>query len=136
EWGLDLTAIARRGPRLWRLPAWLAAVLSNLGLHFSIVEQLGADPVLFRVVQLAVALVQERDIGLNLALGDNVESLRLALGMTALEVDELAETMPVPPAQTWDPPARHPYLRDLLSLAIDNRKQTDAAWVNRLQAEL
>ena len=136
DWGLDHTAIARRLARLWRLPAWLAAVLGNLGLHVSIVEKLGADPVLFRVVQLAVALVQERTGGLGLALGDDVESLRLALAMTAQEVDELAETLPAPPSKTWEAPARHPYLTDLVRLALDNRKQTDAAWVERLQAEL
>ena len=136
-WGLDHTAITRRLARLWRLPPWLAAVLGNLGLHVSIVEKLGADPVLFRVVQLAVALVQQQQGGLHLSLGDEVESLRLGLGMTAQEVDELAENLAGGHRPKYGtPPARHPYLKDLLRLALDNRKQTDAAWVDRLQTEL
>jgi two-component system, NtrC family, sensor kinase len=136
KWGLDHTAIARRLARLWRLPAWLAVVIGNLSLHVSIVEKLGADPTLFRIVQLAVALVQHHEGGLNLSLGDEIESLRLGLGFTIAEMDELGESMQSPPSKIWDPPGRHPYLRDLLRLALDNRKQTDAAWIERLQTEL
>jgi two-component system NtrC family sensor kinase len=136
EWGLDHTALTRRLARLWRLPAWLGAILGNLGLHVNIVEKLGADPVLFRVVQLAIALVQERDGGLGLALGDDVDSLRHALRLTTQETEELTANRSEPIARTWDPPAGHPYLRDLLRLAVDNRKQADAAWVDRLQAEI
>jgi signal transduction histidine kinase len=136
HWGLDHTAITRRLARLWRLPGWLACIISNLGLHASIVEKLGADPVLFRVVQLAVALVQQQDGGLNLALGDEVENLRLDLDMTASEVDELASHLQAPAPRAWDSPANHPYLQDLLRLALDVRKQSEAALVDRLQAEL
>jgi signal transduction histidine kinase len=134
--GLDTTAIARRLARLWRLPAWLTAVVGNLGLHASIVERLGADPTLFRVVQLAVALVQAKGTGLGLALGDDIESLRLSLGLEAEQVDEWAGNLPVPPPRTWDSPAKHPYLKDLLRLALENRKQADTAWADRLQDEL
>ncbi len=135
-WGLDHTAITRRLARWWRLPAWLAVVIGNLGLHASIVEKLGADPILFRVVQLAVALVQQKDGGLGLSVGDDVEGLRIELGMTASDIDVLVENMPAPPLQIWEPPTQHPYLKDLLRLALDNRKQNDAAWVERLQQEL
>src|SRR5439155_22724360 len=41
-----------------------------------------------------------------------------------------------PSKRDWDSPASQPYLKDLLRLAIDNRTQTDAAWVDRLQHEL
>ncbi len=137
EWGLDHTAITRRLARLWRLPAWLTAVLGNLGLHVSIVERLGADALLFRVVQLAVALVQKHDGGLNLAIGDDIESLRLALGFSAQEIQDAAEHLPVPPKQGWlSPVQQQPYLTDMLRLAIENRGKEDSAWVDRLQAEL
>jgi two-component system NtrC family sensor kinase len=136
EWKLDHTAIARRLARLWRLPPWMATVLGNLGLNVNIVEKLGADPVLFRVTQLAVALLQRQLGGLHLAIGDDIESLRLALGITSQELEELTEVLPTAPSRTWDPPARHPFLKDLLRLALDNRKQTESAFVDRLQGEL
>src|SRR5207247_10573092 len=44
HWGMDHVAIARRLARLWRLPAWLTAILGRLGLHVRIVERLGAEP--------------------------------------------------------------------------------------------
>jgi signal transduction histidine kinase len=135
-WGLDHTAITRRLGRLWRLPAWLTAVIGNLGLHVSIVERLGAEPVLFRVVQLAVALTQESDGGLPLALGDDAESLRLALGLSIQDVDEIAMNAPPAPIRHWDAPAQQPYLHDLLRLALANRQQEGAMFIRELQAEL
>ncbi len=59
---------------------------------------------LFRVVQLAVALVQHQDGGLGLSVGDEIESLRLELGMTAADIDVLVENMQRPPLKIWDPP--------------------------------
>jgi signal transduction histidine kinase len=56
--------------------------------------------------------------------------------MTAGEVEELAENMPSPPRRTWESPAAHPYLKDLVRLALENRKQAESAWVDRLHAEL
>ena len=110
-------------------------MLGNCGLHVSIVEKLGADPVLFRVVQLALSLVQRREEGLNLSIGDDPESLRLALGLTPLDIEEVLACQP-PPAKAWDNPAKQPYLKDLLRLSLSNRQQYDAAFVGRLQAEL
>ena len=60
-WGLDHTALARRLSRCWRLPSWLTVILGHLGLHSTIASRLGAEPRLFQIVQLAIALVQERD---------------------------------------------------------------------------
>jgi signal transduction histidine kinase len=40
------------------------------------------------------------------------------------------------PTRTWESPARHALLPDLLRLALENRKQNDAAWIERLQQDL
>src|SRR5207244_1079752 len=109
-WGLDHTAITRRLARVWRLPHWLAAVVGNLGLHVSIAEKLGAEPALFRVVQLAIAIVHERRGGVRLALGDDVEGLRLGLGLCAEDLEHAADDLPEPPSRIWDDPADRPYL--------------------------
>ena len=57
-WGLDQTAIARRLARRWQLPSWLTAVVGHLSLPVEIAQELGAEPELFRLVQLAVGLAK------------------------------------------------------------------------------
>ena len=137
-WGLDHTAIARRLARLWRLPPWLTAVLGHLGLHVNIAQRLGADPRLFQVVQLAVRLHQQRDPALGLPVGAEAADLIAGLQLPQEEVeavaaDVLASEIPV---QTWDSPAKHPLLADLLRLALESRRQTDRAWVRGLHDDL
>ena len=137
-WGIDHTALTRRLSRCWRLPAWLTAVLSHLGLHASIAERLGAEPKLFQVVQLAVALLQERQGGLGLSVGTELPDLLAALNLNAAEVETMADAalQAQLPAQSWEAPAKHPLLGDLLRLALENRRQNDAGLIERLQQEL
>lgn len=136
RWGLDHTAIARRLGHLWRLPAWLAPILGHLGLHVRIAERLGAEPLLFQVVQLAVALWQERERGLGLSVGTPIDELAGNLGLAAGELDALvkaAAQMPVelPAADAgWTPAV----LADLLRLAVEQRRQQDT--MARLQHDV
>lgn len=137
-WGHDHIALARRLSRCWRLPAWLASIIGNVGLHASIAGRLGAEPKLFQVVQLAIALVQEGQGGLGLTLGADLADLLNALRLKAVEVEALAATILQAelPVQTWESLTRHALLPDLLQLALDNRRQNDAAWIDRLQQDL
>src|SRR5262249_54249663 len=117
-WGMDHTAIARRLARLWRLPAWLTPIIGHLGLHVRIADRLGAEPQLFQLVQLAVALLQERDRGLALPVGATVAELAGSLGLPAAELDAAAERAWQTPAElpAAEPPVMMP---DLLRLAIE-----------------
>src|SRR5204863_3201586 len=86
HWGFDQAAIARRLARRWRLPGWLAAVAGHLALPVERAEDFGADPALFRVVQLAVGLAQRTAQGkadsLHLPIGMEVTAAGAALGLS------------------------------------------------------
>jgi two-component system, NtrC family, sensor kinase len=137
-WGLDHTALARRLCRCWRLPVWLTSIIGHLGLHAGIAGRLGADFSLFRVVQLTVLLTQERCQGLGLSVGGDIASLLNELHLNATEVDVMADAAQADelPAQTWDSPANHALLPDLLRLALDNHLHNDAVWIERLHQDL
>jgi two-component system, NtrC family, sensor kinase len=137
-WGIDHTALARRLSRGWRLPAWLTAIISHLGLHASIAERLGAEPRLFQVVQVAIALVQERRGGLGLPIGTELPDLLAALTLDANDAETLADAVQQTelPAQSWESPAKHPLVADLLRLSLENRRHDDTVLIERLQLEL
>src|SRR5262245_40883721 len=136
RWGMDHVAIARRLARLWRLPIWLTALLGHLGLHVHIAERLGAEPKLFQVVQLAIALVQQRDKTLALPVGASIEELSASLGLPASELDVLADRAAQMPLQwpagdsAWTPAL----LGDLLCMAIEQRRQQEI--MERMQRDL
>ena len=137
-WGRDHTALVRRLSRAWHLPAWLAPLLGHLGLNANIAGRLGAEPQLFRIVQLSVLLMQERGHGLGLPVGAVQEDLlnELNLNGTAVEIIADAAVQAPLPTQTWEAPAKHALLPDLLRLALENRRQGDAARIERLQQNL
>jgi two-component system NtrC family sensor kinase len=137
-WGHDHTAFARRLSRCWRLPAWLTSILGNLGLHASIAARLGAEPRLFRIVQLAVLRTQECERGLGLPVGAETADLLNELHLSANELEAMTEAaFKVPlPSQTWVAPAEQELLPDLLRLSLENRRQSDASWIERLQHDL
>jgi two-component system NtrC family sensor kinase len=126
-WGLDQAGIARRLVQRWRLPRWLAALVSHLALPAEIGQTLGADPDLMRVVQLAVGLVQ-RHSGLHLPLGATLAELAGTLGISDAELAELDGQWLSPDAgiEVWQDPAQVPLLRDLLMLAADNLRWREA----------
>lgn len=137
-WGLDQSAIARRLARRWRLPHWLSHVIGHLALPAETAQQLGADPNLLRVVQLAVALVEQEKHGLGLEVGTSLADLALMLGLSADDIKQhiqavLAEKAPEMP---WTPPASMPLLRDLLRIAAENRRLSDTPVLERLERDV
>jgi signal transduction histidine kinase len=86
HWGLDHAGIARRLARRWHLPRWLLGVAGHLDLRVETGQILGADPDLFRLAQLAVALVQRQGITLHLSVGGYPEELAAAIGLPAAEL--------------------------------------------------
>jgi signal transduction histidine kinase len=138
HWGLDQSAIARRLARRWGLPAWLSAVVGCLALPFDVARPLGADPGLFQVVQFAVSLAQRQGVGLRLQVGASPDELLAGLGRPASDLrsleEEAAEIVREPlPELAWAPPADEPLLRDLLALAIDNRRLRDCGPLRDLE---
>ncbi len=96
HWGFDHAGIARRLARRWHLPRWLVAVAGHLDLRVETAQILGADPDLFRLAQLAVALAQRQGITLHLPVGGYPEELAAGLGLpiselTAIEQEIIGE---------------------------------------------
>jgi two-component system, NtrC family, sensor kinase len=130
--------LGRRLARRWHLPGWLTAVAGHLSLPVEVAQTLGADPEIFRVVQLVVALVTERvpeilpatvpasAAALALGLGDDLGTLR----------GETEELLRQPPTREWVRPDSQPLLRDLLRIAADNRRLRDEALRRRLEDDL
>jgi two-component system, NtrC family, sensor kinase len=136
-WGLDQSAIARRLALRWRLPAWLTAIVGHLGMPLDVAGTLGADPDGFRVVQLAVMLVDQAGRGLHLPVGATREELARGLDLSANHVQHIADALPrIAPPQDWKSPANVALLPDLLHLAAENCKLTAQPVHERLHTEL
>jgi two-component system, NtrC family, sensor kinase len=134
----DSAALARRLNHRWRLPRWLAAVTGHLGLPADVAQGLGAEPDLFRVVQLAVGLARAQGTCLGLTTGAGVRQLTAELGLSADEVEELKQGLTERPRGPlrWEPPANAPLLVDLLRLAAENRQLQNLAGVEGLQQRI
>ena len=140
HWGMDQGALARRLLRSWRLPRWLALVIGHLGLPLEVAQQLGADPDMFRVVQMAVGLAQQDAQGIHVAVGDNPGECAVALGMTLKDQETLARELAGPvqfpqAPSSWDPPAGVPLLRDLLLLAAENLRLHELPTLEQLEQD-
>ena len=137
-WGHDHTALTRRLCRSWRLPAWLASVLGHLGLPANIAQRLGAERKLFQIVQLAILLTQEREAGLGLSVGTRLADLLHELKLAPKEAGLLADSALQAewPTQIWEAPVEHAVAAELLRLGLENRRQNDALWIERLQNDL
>jgi signal transduction histidine kinase len=134
-WGADHTTLTRRLCRSWRLPTWVASILGNLSLHVDQARRLGADPNLFRVVQLAILGVQ-RHGGLGLAISTPLPDLVAAAGLDEDTFDGLiADAVKHRPARL-ESPKKQPLLADLLRLAVENRARNDRTWIDRLHRDL
>jgi signal transduction histidine kinase len=137
---IDVISLTRRLTRLWRLPAWLAAVVGNLSLPVGIASRLGADPAVFQAVQLAVSVVSDRGACRPLQAGlDQVED-RQRLSLDGAELDRWADQADAQAEMLakgpWQNPADMPLLAELLQSTRDHRRDRDVAWIERLQQEV
>jgi signal transduction histidine kinase len=148
HWGLDQSAIARRLARRWRLPGWLTAAAGYLTLPVHVVEALGADLTLFRLVRLAVHHTPEPGLFLAPPLAAYVREDREALGLTTdvLAADDrrapLASQPGTCPAadepivvERWEDPRQVALLRDLLAAAAQTRRLRGQSLHAPLEAE-
>ena len=140
--GLEPAAIARRLARSWHLPAWLNAVTGHLGLSVETAQALGADRELFLITQLAVGLLQRRDPGLHLPVGATPAEALVGLGLPATLLRSLEQEAGrilqqiEPTRKAWQSPFEQPLLRDLLSMAAENRRLKEAPLLSRLESEV
>jgi signal transduction histidine kinase len=134
--GVDPAVVARRLARHWDLPPWVAGIVTHLELPLEHARRFGVDPTLFALTRLAVRLARQRGFELGL-LGHaelRAEEAAVGLGPAELEACEPGhdDTHPV----HWSDPHHQPLLRELLSLAIDNRRLRDRPRLARLESEL
>jgi signal transduction histidine kinase len=135
------SAIARRLAAQWHLPGWLNAVVGHLGLPLDAACDLGAEPNIFVIVQLAVALVEEAGFGLQMPVGASRAELATTLELTECELQSLVARLKdtvnslLPPAD-WQPPSSVPLLAELLRLALENRQLTCFVERDRLHDEV
>lgn len=134
-WGLDQAALARRLLRRWQLPAWLSASVGHLGLSVELAQSFGAEPDLFRTVQLAVLLTQQRHGLLRLSVGAELAATAAALGVTTDQQAAVQQQAVASPPASWPSPANLPLLGDLLSLAAENLRLRDAPRLEQLEHE-
>ncbi len=137
-WGLDAAALGRRLAQRWALPRWLGAVVGHLSLPVEVAERLGADPAIFRIVQLAVGLVQQRGHSpLQLPVRPPAAEVVAALGHSPADLDELLRAAAGGASGhfEWESPHGRPLLREVLALAAENRRLKDVPAVARLQQD-
>jgi signal transduction histidine kinase len=138
HWGFDHAAIARRLLLRWGMPGWLTAVAGYQALPAEIAQALGAEPKLFRIVQLAVALVGQHNPVIPLAGVSTMAESAAALGLSGGEQEKLKQEMMLatvaPSGQVaWQRPESMPLLRDLLEIAVENRRLSHSPALENLE---
>ena len=113
-------------------------MLGQLSLPFDLAGTLGAEPGLFQVVQLAVALAQQQGALLHLPLGTATEELCQSLGVDTNERDALRQTaldvfQEITPPPAWRDPRTLELLPQLLRLAADQRRLNALPVLDRLE---
>ena len=79
-------------------------MIGHVGLPVEIAVRLGAEPMLFQVVQLAVALQQRDDRGLALPVGAQVKELFRSLDLSTIDVERIVKAsreLAVPVLPMW-----------------------------------
>jgi signal transduction histidine kinase len=139
HWGADQASIARRLARRWNLPDWVTAVVGHLALPEAQARTFGAEPALFHLTRLALGLARESGVALGLGKSEWVTDSAAALGLpvsTAMNfVADASERVPAP-AGAWESPHDQPLLRELLTLAADNRRLRGVPLQRQLEQEL
>ncbi len=133
HWGIDAAALSRRVGRRWNLPAWLTAIVGHLSLSAETALELGADADLFRLTRLAVGIVQVRGFPFGYSDAERGADLA-ALGLFEEDVKKL-DVPAAPLDQPWQDARRVPLLRDLLTVAAENRRLREGSLRRRTEAE-
>jgi two-component system, NtrC family, sensor kinase len=83
-------------------------------------------------------LTQARGGGLGLIVGADADELLRDLQLSAGDADTAADTAMREelPHWTWEAPAQHPLLPDLLHLALENRRRDESACIEHLHQEI
>src|SRR5262249_28538941 len=133
-------ALARRLLRRWRPPAWLSRIVEHLGLEIETACSMGADPMLLRIVQTSIALVQQQGRGLHLTFGTALNENLIALNIPLKELESMSsdldayiasETVP----NEWLSPYGVPLLNDLIKQAAENQQLRASAALEQLERE-
>lgn len=139
HWGIDNAALARRLARRWKLPDWVTALVGHLGLPEATAQVFGAEAVLYHLTRLTIGLARENGFELGLARPEWVADSAASLGLTLAAATGLARaTLEQAPAaaEDWSSPFAQPLLRDLLTLAAENRRLRGASLQEQLEGEL
>src|SRR5262249_51914324 len=98
---------------------------------------LGAEPDLFRLIQLAVLVVQTEHTGLGLPVGARVADAAASFGLGPADLEALAGVT-VDPGESDATSAPHDLalLGDLLALAAENRRLAEAPALERLESDV
>lgn len=138
-WGISHADLVRRLNRRWNLPGWLTGVIGHLGLPAEVAESLGADGVLFRMVQLALHLCQQCNPGLGLPIGASSSQLQSDLNLSASQIEGVRQKLESHISDTastpWQSPYNNPLLIELLNLAADNRRLAQEPVLKRLESD-
>ncbi len=129
-WGLDHATIARRLARRWSLPGWLA--VGQMMLPAEVALDLGAREDLFHLTRLAVGIALRDGPELGLVDAAGVAASAAALGV---EPTAFSAECPDVPSHPRENPQAQPLLRDLLTVAADNRRLRSAPRHDRLEDE-
>ncbi|MFO0841804.1 MAG: HAMP domain-containing sensor histidine kinase [Gemmataceae bacterium] len=117
------------------MPAWLAGIVApRVPLEHA--RRFGIDPALFSLTRLA-ALARQRGVELGLFGHADLHAEEAAVGLRLLADLEACE-----PGHDdshlphWTDPHEQPLLRELLALAVENRRLRDRPRLARLEGEL
>lgn len=134
--GTNPALVARRLARQWELPGWLAGLLVHLELPLEHARRFGVDPLLFSLTRLAVHLGRQRGVELGLLGQTELCSEEALTGLRLADLDSLDLPNDDGPAIDFRDPHDQPLLRDLLALAIENRRARNAPRLARFEREL
>ncbi len=136
QFGFSPTTVSRRLARQWQLPTWLQGLLTHLELPLEHARRFGVDPALFALIRLAIQVARSRGVDFGLFTPATLHDEESALGLRLIDLEqsepERVESVPL----HWTDPAHQPLLRELLSLALENRKLRDYPRLSQLEHEL
>jgi signal transduction histidine kinase len=140
-WGIDHASLARRLGRRWQLPDWLRTAIGHDGLPMHQAEQLGAEPSLFAVVQLAIVLADQAGYSLGLKHTREEQQMMSWLRLEADDLETVRErfrTVDFNEAfePAWCDPRLLAALPARLCTALQRRRAEAAPFVRLLERDL